>query len=1036
MTSEIIIDIESNGFIFESTKIWTIHALNYTTGEKFSVNPFTDREAKDKLLQFLFKNDGIPRIIFHNGLGFDIFVLRNILNIQFSVGPDFLNGAPVQFVDTFYLSMFLNPDRERHSIEYFGDILGFPKLDYRQELIDMGVLDKNAPDGEQFKFYNRLMEEYCETDVEVNLKTYLYLKQEWEEIYGKQFEITDAFKCGQKSFFLMSCQELTGWKFDLDAALVLKDRISEMMEEIRLQVEPQLPPRPLKKTEEKEYTMPAKPYKADGTFSSHMLKFIEKHRGEIISEGKIKFYGKEYSVVSKAMLDVKMPMEMANQDQMKEWFLSMGWEPTFYNFKRGPDGKPVRDPLSRQLIKTTPKIQEQGRICPNLEEMETGIVKEVVKWLSLRNRQSVLQGWIDNPRLQMDGRIGAGRTGIASTHRQKHKVVVNVPKASDKVLLGKEFRSLWTSEPGFKIAAGDAAALEGRVQGHYVWKYDGGITAKELLEGDIHSKTAISVYGDELAEFDISSPDFDKEHPKFKPYRDRSKNVFYACLPMDTKVLTKSGWKFYEEISEGDTVLTFNEKTGIVEDDVVLRKHFFTNKEVIEYSNKFDSFRCTEDHRWYGWRRSKTKGKPSQKVFGWFEANQFTQEHNIVLTAPWKGNEDSKLSKDDCSLLGWLASDGTWSWSKKSETTSSSFGKKKNIHCSISQSNSKFWREIEILLDRMGIEYHKNTTNRENGNNVHYYTLKSKSIRSFLDRIFNERKDKHDVDWVSLILSMSRENLESFYDSFYKGDGQVKGSGEIITQNLGNIFDAVVTAAQLLGKGRLSFNRKVNTYSPMKSVRVQKRRHITCQEVCKKSLGVQDTFCLTTKNSSFIIWQDDFIGITGNCLYGAGDAKLASTAGLPESKGKEVSEKFWAANEGTKKLKDALERYWETRGKKKYLPAIDGRILLTRKKSALLNTIFQSCGGIIMDYAACFMDMWLGEIYWDELNRPYYLYKGFVVKRIGYFHDELEYECEDEIAEEVSKMIEKAIIKAGEYLKIKVPLAGEGKVGETWKEVH
>lgn len=50
--------------------------------------------------------------------------------------------------------------------------------------------------------------------------------------------------------------------------------------------------------------------------------------------------------------------------------------------------------------------------------------------------------------------------------------------------------------------------------------------------------------------------------------------------------------------------------------------------------------------------------------------------------------------------------------------------------------------------------------------------------------------------------------------------------------------------------------------------------------------------------------------------------------------------------------------------------------------------------------------------------------------------DELEYECDSAIAEEVSRLIEKAIARAGEYLKLKVPLAGEGKVGKSWKETH
>ena len=374
------------------------------------------------------------------------------------------------------------------------------------------------------------------------------------------------------------------------------------------------------------------------------------------------------------------------------------WKPTLYNYQKDSNGKPVRDQKGK-LIPTSPKIQEAGKICPNLMEMEGDLVKLVVKWLSLRNRQSVLQGWLNNPRLQMDGRIGAGRTGIAATHRQKHKVIVNVPKASEKVLLGKEFRSLFICEEGTKIAAGDAAALEGRVQGHYTWRYDNGATAKELLEGDPHSKTAKSVYVEELEHVDINAGDFSKDDPFFKPFRDKSKNIYYAAL------------------------------------------------------------------------------------------------------------------------------------------------------------------------------------------------------------------------------------------------------------------------------------------------------------------------------------------------YGAGDAKIASTAGLPESRGKEISEKFWTANSATKALKDNLEKYWETVGIKKYVPAIDGRILMTRKKSALLNTIFQSCGGIAMDYACCFMDAWLGGLKWKD-RKPYYLYKGYEVRRVGYYHDEIEFECEEPIAEEVARMIEKAIAKAGEFLKLNVPLAGEGKVGNNWKETH
>lgn len=696
------IDGEADNLALRAKHLWVFSLRDLDTKEEILIHPYRNKEkAKEQFLAWLDKYDR-PIIAFHNGLGFDIFALKFLLDLDFDVGPDTLEGREVLFVDTFYLSMFLKPDRERHGIEYFGKFLGDRKMDFRQACIEAGVIPKDAPGLAEFQQWSPTMDEYCTQDTVVGVKTFHYLMMEWETIYDEfTGEFPAHFRAGQKAFFLMSCQEMTGWKFDVKGGVELVKRIQGMMEEIRADVEPKLPPRALKKSEEKDFKMPAKPFKMNGDYSSTWERFVEKHSGKKVKDG-WEFYGEVYKPEAGLILNVNMPMEMANQDQMKDWFLENGWEPTLWNFKRGPDGKPMRDPRTRQLIKTSPKLQEQGKLCENLEKMEGPIVKQVVKWLSLRNRCSVLEGWLGNWRLSFDGRIGAGRTGIAATHRQKHNTVVNVPKADPKVLLGYEFRALWISEEGFSIAAGDAAALEGRVQGHYAFKYDDGVTAEELLKGDVHSKNAMAFYGnihEEVAEM-YNSPDFNKDNPKWKPYRNRSKNGFYAIL------------------------------------------------------------------------------------------------------------------------------------------------------------------------------------------------------------------------------------------------------------------------------------------------------------------------------------------------YGAGAPKVASTLGIPGQYGKLALEAFWAANPGTKELKENLEGYWAGKGQEKYLPAIDGRILLTRKKSALLNTIFQSCGGIVMDYASLFMHKWLGKMHWDEKRRPYYLYQGYIVRRIGYFHDELEYECQDEIAEEVSKMIEKSIAKAGEFLKIKVPLVGEGKVGKSWKEVH
>lgn len=692
-------DVESNGFYFEADKIWVVWLKDLNNPDKkLRLLPFQDPEAHIKFKEFHQQYDK-PFVVGHFLLGFDIFMVMRHLNVDFYVSPDKMYGESCVFIDTLYMSQYIEPDLNGHGIEAWGERLGFPKIDYFSEAKSLGIIPSSAKKGDEFSVWHPNMGVYCERDVDVNIKVFWELWNKFTNLYSFADELPSHYRCGQKQWWLMSCQEFSGWKFDIEYAKELREEIDTEMIQISTRVESQLPPRKLKKTEQKAYTMPTKPFKKDGTLSAAMVKWAEKHNCMI--DGKqIMFDGEWIDIEPSKELDVKVPMTISNQDDMKEWLLESGWVPTLFNFKRGKDGKPERDPKTRQLIPTTPKIQEGGRICKNLLDMEGDLVKDVVKWLSLRNRLSVIDGWLSDPRLEMDGRLSPSRTGITPTHRQKHAKIVNVPKASEKVLLGKEFRSLFICEDDMLIAAADAAALEGRVEGHYTWKYDQGARAKVILEGDVHSNNAKIFFGEETAEFDVDSPDFDKDHPKFKPYRDLSKNGAY-CL-----------------------------------------------------------------------------------------------------------------------------------------------------------------------------------------------------------------------------------------------------------------------------------------------------------------------------------------------AYGGSAKKLAQTLGKPEQQADKLYEAFWDGNPSLKGLRDNLTRYWETAGGKKFIPAIDGRKLVTRKKSALINQLFQSTGAIAMDIAGCFMDVWLGGIKWDENWKPYYSYKGYIVRRIGYTHDEYEYECSKEIAHEVGNMVEKAIEKAGEYLKLNVPLKGEYKVGKNWKETH
>ncbi len=154
--------------------------------------------------------------------------------------------------------------------------------------------------------------------------------------------------------------------------------------------------------------------------------------------------------------------------------------------------------------------------------------------------------------------------------------------------------------------------------------------------------------------------------------------------------------------------------------------------------------------------------------------------------------------------------------------------------------------------------------------------------------------------------------------------------------------------------------------------------------------------------------------------YGASPTKLAKVLSKPAKQAKQLYDAFWEANIGLKQLKDMVEEAYEKRG---YLLALDGRPLTIRYKHALINTLFQSAGAIVMKRALVILQ---GDL--KEWGKDY--------KFIGNFHDEIQVECLMEDAHFIGDLACSAITKAGEFYNINVPMTGEYKVGLNWALTH
>lgn len=326
-------------------------------------------------------------------------------------------------------------------------------------------------------------------------------------------------------------------------------------------------------------------------------------------------------------------------------------------------------------------------------------------------------------------------------------------------------------------------------------------------------------------------------------------------LPEKTKVLTPRGFINVEDVIVGDKIYSLDKSKQVLTQSTVLKNE--QNKtECFSLSNKRFQLTFGSGLKFTGWRRSKTKGKPSVKVDVEFEVSKTTQEHNAIIAYPVEDGTYN-VGEDKSELLGYIASDGYWVWSKKKDVTSSSNGKRKQICCSLTQAEHKFLEDIKQLLDRLGAKYSVFEKKSDNLHSVYGFTLSSPWAREFMQSVFNERKDKHEVNWAEFVLSLDKPSFDGFFRGFYNGDGTL-GTTQI-AQNPGNTQDGVVASMLRLGMGVVSKNRRSDG-TICEVVRYHTRRHITMQEVLLEPVGKQECYDIQTELGSCVIMQHKFIG--------------------------------------------------------------------------------------------------------------------------------------------------------------------------------
>ena len=432
-------DIETDGLLDTVTQAHCLVIIDeYDNVTKY--RPSEVHQGAKRLLEAIREGDFICG---HNIINFDIPALTKLYSDTFTVPYKLQKNV----VDTLVLSRLIYGNIKdsdsgllrigklpgklygSHSLKAWGYRLGELKGSYAEETTDAWAQ------------YSEEMLTYCVQDVVVTKKLY-------EKLMSKNYP-QEPITLEHQAQWLMAKQERNGFPFYVFAAQELEVELRSRSSTLDAILRQQVPPIP-----DKVFT-PKRDNKTKGYFKGVP---IQKY--------------KDFN---------------PNSRQQIEWLIKNHFKYLPNNeelFEEGPDRLKIDD-ITFGYLKADPDAPEALRKLAGVFEEYLMITKRLGQLIDGK------YGWLKC--VKEDGRIhGSVNSCGAVTGRATHAApnVAQVPSIGSPY--GKECRSLFTVPEEWYQAGVDASGLELRCLAHFMYPYDNGAYAHEILNGDIHTANQLA----------------------------------------------------------------------------------------------------------------------------------------------------------------------------------------------------------------------------------------------------------------------------------------------------------------------------------------------------------------------------------------------------------------------------------------------------------------------------------------------------------------------------------------------------------------
>ena len=296
----LVFDIETDDL--KATKIWCICTCDARTEEIKSY-------YGDTLFEGIKKLQEADKLIGHNIIGFDIPVIKKLLNIDLS---------DKILVDTLVLSRLFNPVREgNHGLESWGYRVNLHKIEFNE-----------------YNKFSKEMVTYCERDVLLNKKVYDILNIEKKGFSRISIDLEQAVAS------IVNEQREKGFLLNIKYATLLmatlQDNLDRTVNEVHKEFKPE------------EHTLILYPSK---TAAGKLSKMAVDNVGT-----KYRLNSDEYDTLNEAdqiKRIFRTEFNLGSRKQIGEYLQKFGWTPSKFT----PTGQPMVDEGTLRRIKDIPQAQ-------------------------------------------------------------------------------------------------------------------------------------------------------------------------------------------------------------------------------------------------------------------------------------------------------------------------------------------------------------------------------------------------------------------------------------------------------------------------------------------------------------------------------------------------------------------------------------------------------------------------------------------------------------------------------------------------------